>query len=83
MTGATVFHVPVDGRQARPAGLGLATVQRVLERRQPSPVGPLTPALVAEQQKVADAFVQLGLIPRPIRVADIVWQPGQALASAR
>ena len=35
-------------------------------------------ALVAEQQKVADAFLQLGLIPKPIRVADIVWQPGQA-----
>lgn len=65
------------------AGLGLATVHRVLERRQPSPVGPLTPALIAEQQKVADAFAQLGLIPKPIRVADIVWLPGQALASAR
>ncbi|HSW04193.1 aliphatic sulfonate ABC transporter substrate-binding protein [Aquabacterium sp.] len=60
------------------AGLGLATVHRVLERRQPSPVGPLTPALVAEQQRVADAFAQLGLIPKPIRVADIVWQPGAA-----
>lgn len=65
------------------AGLGLATVHRFLERRQPSPLGPLSPALIAEQQKVADAFVQLGLIPKPIRVADIVWQPGQALASAR
>lgn len=65
------------------AGLGLATVHRVLERRQPSPVGPLSPALVAEQQKVADAFAQLGLIPKPIRVADIVWLPGQALASTR
>ncbi len=65
------------------AGLDLATVHRVLERRQPSPVGTLTPALVAEQQKVADAFAQLGLIPKPIRVAEIVWQPGQALAQAR
>ncbi|HYN58897.1 MAG TPA: aliphatic sulfonate ABC transporter substrate-binding protein [Rubrivivax sp.] len=65
------------------AGLGLATVHRFLERRQPSPVGPLTPALVEEQQRVADSFLQLGLIPKPIRVADIVWQPGQALALAR
>jgi sulfonate transport system substrate-binding protein len=62
------------------AGLGLATVHRVLERRQPSPVGPLTPALVADQQQVADAFAQLALIPKPIRVADIVWRPGQAVA---
>jgi sulfonate transport system substrate-binding protein len=65
------------------AGLGLATVHRFLERRQPSPVGPLTPALVEEQQRVADSFLQLGLIPKPIRVADIVWVPGQAIALAR
>jgi sulfonate transport system substrate-binding protein len=57
------------------SGLGLATVLRFLDRRPRSPVGPLTPALVAEQQKVADAFHELGLIPKAIRVADIVWQP--------
>jgi sulfonate transport system substrate-binding protein len=60
------------------AGLGLAAVHRVLERRQPSPVGPLTPELVTAQQQVADAFAQLGLIPKPIRVADAVWQPSKA-----
>jgi len=59
------------------SGLGLATVYRVLERRNPSPVGPLSPGLVAEQQQVADAFANLGLIPKPIRVADIVWQPAR------
>jgi sulfonate transport system substrate-binding protein len=63
------------------AGLGLATVHRVLERRPPSPVAPLTPALIADQQQVADAFAQLQLIPKPIRVADIVWRPGAAVAS--
>jgi sulfonate transport system substrate-binding protein len=63
------------------AGLGLATVHRVLERRPASPVGPLTPALLAEQQQVADAFAQLQLIPKPIRVADIVWRPSAAVAS--
>ncbi|HJV70380.1 aliphatic sulfonate ABC transporter substrate-binding protein [Ideonella sp.] len=65
-------------RFAEFAGLGLATVLRVLERRQASPVGPLTSALVAEQQKVADAFAALGLIPKPIQVARIVRQPGAA-----
>ena len=70
-------------RYADFAGLGLATVHRFLERRQASPVGPLTPALVAEQQRVADAFHQLGLIPKAVRVADVVWQPGQALALVR
>ncbi|MET0334751.1 MAG: aliphatic sulfonate ABC transporter substrate-binding protein [Rhizobacter sp.] len=64
------------------SGLGLATVLRFLERRPRSPVGPLTPALIAEQQKVADTFHELGLIPKAIRVADIVWQPGQQVAQA-
>lgn len=65
------------------SGLNLSTVHRVLSRRPPSPVGPITPTLVAEQQKVADAFLRLGLIPRPISVAAIVWQPGRKLASVR
>lgn len=65
------------------SGLPLATVNRVLGRRAASPVGPLSPALVADQQKVVDAFSELGLIPKPIRVSDIVWQPGQTIAQAR
>lgn len=57
------------------SGLPLAVVHRFLARRPPSPVAPLTPAIVADQQRVADAFTRLGLIPKPIRVADIVWSP--------
>ena len=44
-------------------------------RRPPSPVGLVTPAITQDQQRVADAFFQLGLIPKPVRVADIVWRP--------
>lgn len=57
------------------SGLSLATVHRVLARRPQAPVGPVTPALAAEQQRVADAFFQLGLIPKAIQVRDIVWTP--------
>lgn len=64
------------------AGLGLATVLRVLSRRQPSPVGPLTPTLVTEQQKVADAFARIGLIPRTVNVADAVWLPSRTRVAA-
>jgi len=39
-------------------------------------VKPLTPAVAAEQQKIADTFHALGLIPKPIRVADAL--PGAA-----
>lgn len=61
-------------RYADFAGLPNATVQRMVERRGAAPVGPLTPELVKEQQLVADAFAELGLIPRPIQVADAVTQ---------
>jgi sulfonate transport system substrate-binding protein len=29
--------------------------------------------VVAEQQRIADRFHRLNLIPKPIRVKDIVW----------
>ncbi|WP_295641543.1 sulfonate ABC transporter substrate-binding protein [uncultured Methylibium sp.] len=60
------------------SGLSLATVHRFIERRPKSPTGPLPAALVADQQRVADAFLELGLIPRPVRVSEIVWQPAAA-----
>ena len=34
----------------------------------------ITPDVVAEQQKVADAFYELKLIPKHVQVQDIVWQ---------
>ena len=39
-------------------------------------VKPLTPAVAAEQQRIADTFHGLGLIPRAIRVSDAVRQTG-------
>jgi sulfonate transport system substrate-binding protein len=60
------------------SGLDAGVVSLFIQRRPASPVGPLTPAIAADQQRVADAFQKLGLIPRPIRVADIVWRPESA-----
>ncbi len=57
------------------SGLSLATVHLFLSRRPRSPVGPLNGAIVADQQRVADAFARLGLIPRAVKVAEIVWSP--------
>lgn len=65
-------------RYAEFAGLPLATVFRMVERRGAAPVGPLTTQLIGEQQQVADVFAELGLIPRPIRVADAVAQVKKA-----
>jgi len=44
-------------------------------------VKPLTPAVAAEQQKIADVFHQLQLIPKPIRITDAL--PGVATAQAK
>ena len=46
-------------------------------------VAPLDAAAVADQQKVADAFHGLGLLPKPIRVADAVWTPPAHKAGPR
>jgi len=65
------------------SGLSLATVHLFLSRRPASPVGLLTPAITADQQRVADAFLKLELIPRRIEVAQIVWQPARGAIAAR
>lgn len=62
-------------RFAEFSGLSLATALRFVERRPNAPTTPLPAALVADQQRVADAFFELGLIPKPVKVAEIVWQP--------
>jgi sulfonate transport system substrate-binding protein len=56
-------------------GLEPEVVERSLQRYEFG-VKPLTPAVAAEQQKIADTFHALGLIPKPIRVADAL--PGSA-----
>lgn len=65
------------------SGLSLATVHLFVSRRPRSPVGPLSPATVADQQRVADAFFAQGLIPKAVQVSQIVWQPPRGLSLAR
>jgi sulfonate transport system substrate-binding protein len=56
------------------SGLDAGVVSLFLKRRPRSPVGPLGPDTVSNQQQVADAFAKLALIPKPVKVADIVWR---------
>ncbi len=56
-------------------GLDAGVVSLFIQRRPKSPVSALSAATVADQQRVADAFLKLGLIPKPIKVTDIVWRP--------
>ena len=56
-------------------GLETDVVELSLKRYQFG-VAPVTAAVGAEQQKIADAFHELKLIPRPVRIADAL--PGAA-----
>ena len=51
------------------SGLDLATTE-VAAARFAYGIQPITPAIAAEQQKIADAFHALKLIPKAIRIAD-------------
>ena len=46
-------------------------------------VAPLDPQTIADQQAVADAFHALGLLPKPLRVADAVWTHPERKAEIR
>jgi sulfonate transport system substrate-binding protein len=53
-------------------------VQSVAANRASFLIGPVTDDIVTTQQAVADRFHQLGLIPKPIAVRDIVWRHTQS-----
>lgn len=57
---------------AQASGVELAAQERAVKRTDFN-FSPITPALIAEQQGVADRFHRVGLIPKPIKVSDIVW----------
>ncbi len=52
-------------------------IQAVAAERSSYTIGPITDDIVFTQQRVADRFYTLGLIPKPISVRDIVWKPAQ------
>ena len=62
-------------------GLEPEVVEKSLARYQFG-VKPLTAAVAAEQQKIADTFHALGLIPKPIRVAEALPGAGAKVAEA-
>ena len=59
---------------AREVGLPLP-VTELSTARYSFGVTPISPAVLQEQQKIADTFHQLGLIPKPLRVADAAVKP--------
>ena len=60
-------------------GLEPSVVELALQRYQFN-VAPLSAAVAAEQQKVADTFHELKLVPKPVRIADAL--PGRPVKTA-
>lgn len=59
------------------AGIGIpAPVLEIALRRQTYGIKPLAEDVVAEQQRIADAFYGLGLLPKPIVVSAVVRRTG-------
>ena len=52
-------------------------IQTVAANRATFAIGPVTDDVIETQQRVADGFAKLGLIPRQIKVRDIVWRAPQ------
>ncbi|PDT75979.1 sulfonate ABC transporter substrate-binding protein [Bradyrhizobium sp. C9] len=56
-------------------GLSVPVVEVAL-KRQAYGIKPVTDAVIADQQLVADTFFALGLIPKQIKISDVAWRPG-------
>jgi sulfonate transport system substrate-binding protein len=63
----------VSEKPAAATGVDIEAIRRFTERSNYSVV-PVDDDVIKIQQSVADRFAHLGLIPKPVRVADIVWK---------
>jgi sulfonate transport system substrate-binding protein len=63
--------------QTAETGIPIEAMQRGVDRGAFA-IKPMDDAAVVQQQAVADRFHRLGLIPRPIKVSEIVWTPAGA-----
>jgi len=63
---------------AQELGLEIASVERALTRRSHK-TRAMAFEVIKEQQTIADRFYALGLINKPVRVRDAVWQFSSAI----
>lgn len=55
-------------------GIDVPVLEEVLQRR-PEGIQPIQPDVVAYQQQIADTFLQLKLLPKPIKVEEVAQAP--------
>jgi sulfonate transport system substrate-binding protein len=70
---ANGHHEEVAQAQATATGVDIEASRRFVARSNYSVV-PVDDDIIKVQQSVADRFARLGLIPKPVKVADIVWK---------
>jgi sulfonate transport system substrate-binding protein len=70
---ANAHHEEVAQAQAIATGVDIEAIRRFVDRSNYSVV-PVDDETINTQQAVADRFARLGLVPKPVKVADIVWK---------
>jgi len=70
---ADQHHEEVAKAQAEATGVDIEAIRRFVDRSNYRVV-PVDGEVIQSQQAVADRFARLGLIPKPINVAEIVWK---------
>lgn len=66
---------PIEVAKFLESQLGIeAAILEVSEKRRKYGVSPLTPEVITGQQKLADTFHKIKLIPKQVQVQDVVWQ---------
>ncbi|HZR85525.1 MAG TPA: aliphatic sulfonate ABC transporter substrate-binding protein [Bradyrhizobium sp.] len=70
---ADQHHDEVAQAQAEATGVDIEAIRRFVGRSIYRVV-PIDDEVIQTQQAVADRFARLGLIPKPVKVADIVWR---------
>ena len=66
-------HEEVARAQAEATGVDIDAVRRFVDRSN-FRVVPIDDNVIASQQTIADRFARLGLIPKPVKISDIVWK---------
>jgi sulfonate transport system substrate-binding protein len=69
---ADAHHEEVAKAQSEATGVDIEAIRRFVNRSSYRVV-PLDAEVIRTQQAVADRFAKLGLIPKPVKISDIVW----------
>jgi sulfonate transport system substrate-binding protein len=70
---ANAHHEEVAKAQAEATGVDLEAITRFVDRSNYRVI-PVDDEVIRSQQAVADRFARLGLIPKQVKVSDIVWK---------